>query len=421
MWRNGQSLVEVLIGIGLGALFIVGAMVLIAPALQINSKVNQVQIQAALANELVGNARTLARGNWQSFSSLATSSANTYYLVASTSPFTATSGRETVTINGLSFVRYFFVSDTYRDSSGYVTSTASGNTYDPSTRQITVSINLASTTTATTTFVFYVTRNANSVFDQTDWTGGGAQNGPYTTATSTFFASTNTLYTTAGSITVNPPVSSRISLMDSNVARVNSGSSAVGASFLASPASGTLVVAAMASWNQSISSFADNQGNSYSLAVATSVPSGANTLYLSMYYAQNVSSNGGLFNVTGTASGSSGGRTVVILNYRGTATSSALDQCNAKAGSVVSTTRTSGSVTVGTDNELYLGALSWPNQDNVSSTGSFAQVSMQNDGTNYQPISVVHKVVTATTTTATWKADNADVYVGLICTFKPAS
>ncbi|HVO28606.1 MAG TPA: prepilin-type N-terminal cleavage/methylation domain-containing protein, partial [Candidatus Paceibacterota bacterium] len=97
--RSGQSLVEVLVGIAIAAIFIIGAAAVVAPSLQENKQTSQLQMKAELADELMGNVRSWAGGNWNSVLSLATGTANPYYLNTNVSPFTpsATSTAGTTT------------------------------------------------------------------------------------------------------------------------------------------------------------------------------------------------------------------------------------------------------------------------------------------------------------------------------------
>jgi Tfp pilus assembly protein PilV len=141
--RNGQSLIEVLVALAIGVAFIVAAASIIAPALRVNTQAGTEQAVASLSQELSDNIRTWKSSGWANIAALATSSANTYYLNTSASPFTAVSGKESITVGSSTYQRYFYVSDVYRDTSGNVTSTTgncSGSSpcYDPSTKQITV-------------------------------------------------------------------------------------------------------------------------------------------------------------------------------------------------------------------------------------------------------------------------------------------
>ncbi len=86
---SGQSLIEILVGIAIGAIFIIGAAMAIAPSLQITKQVSQVQTKTELASELLGNVQAWAAGNWNNVLALATGTANTYHLNTATSPFTA--------------------------------------------------------------------------------------------------------------------------------------------------------------------------------------------------------------------------------------------------------------------------------------------------------------------------------------------
>ncbi len=165
---SGQSLIEVLVAIGIGVLFIVAAVSLIAPALKVNTTANSAQTAGALSKELGDNVRAWAGGSWNNVFSLATSSANQYYLNTLFSPFAAAQGTETITAGSSTYQRYFYVDDVYRDSNGNATSTASGNSYDPSTKKITIvsvpaTLGPAISSWPTTTPSSYATQSASAV------------------------------------------------------------------------------------------------------------------------------------------------------------------------------------------------------------------------------------------------------------------
>lgn len=182
----------------------IGAASIIVPVLQVNQQVGKVQAEGQLANQLVTNVRSWAAGNWASVLALSTGTANTYYLNTATSPFTAAGTSTTSTLNGITYTQYFYLTDVYRDSNGNVTSTASGQSYDPSTKQ--VSIVTTFPKGPTSTIVFYLTRNQSAALYQSDWSGGGGQQGPAKLASNVFATSTNVVTNVAGQIKLSPPV-----------------------------------------------------------------------------------------------------------------------------------------------------------------------------------------------------------------------
>jgi len=201
---HGQSLVEVLIAVAIGAILITAGISVIVPALRSNSQAAKVQTAASLGKELLDNIRVWSEGNWNNLLALATGTGNTYYLNASSSPFTASApgSVQSSVVSTTTYNRYFYLSDVYRDSAGNIVT--SGGTYDPSTKQVTVVYGwLGGTTNMMTT---YVTRSRNAVFIQNDWSGGAGQNGPATSTNSQFSTSSNIDYqTTTGALYVAIP------------------------------------------------------------------------------------------------------------------------------------------------------------------------------------------------------------------------
>jgi Tfp pilus assembly protein PilV len=213
--RNGQSLIEVLIGVGLGAAFVIAAAGIIAPSLQTNTDVTQVQIRAQLAEELMKNVQAWSAGNWDGVLSTATGTQHIFYLNTAISPFsivTATSTTSTESIaettsgGTIIYDRYFYLSDVYRDSNGNVTTTLSGNFYDPSTKLVTVVVTASSTEySGNTTVSGYITRNTDNLLNQSSWAGGSGQNSPVTVVTTTYAAYNNTAINASGTIQLAVP------------------------------------------------------------------------------------------------------------------------------------------------------------------------------------------------------------------------
>lgn len=198
---RGQTLVEVIIAIAIGTVLLVGGVSLLAPAVRINTQAGRVATASSLAKGLSDNVTAWAGGDWSGLTALATTSAHTYYLLTATSPFVATSGVESITVSSTTFTRYFYVDDIYRDTGGNATTTASGNTLDPSTKEITVAAGWAGGTT--TTIVAYLTRHGENAYSQSDWSGGSGTAGPVTVVGNTFTSESNIDYsTTPGAVTL---------------------------------------------------------------------------------------------------------------------------------------------------------------------------------------------------------------------------
>jgi type II secretory pathway pseudopilin PulG len=202
--RNGQSISEVLLAIAVGAIFMVAAVAVIVPALRENSQAGNVQEGATVAQALLDNARVWSESGWSNITSLATGTAYQYYLITSSSPYTATSGIQSLAIGTTTYTRYFYLSDAYRTSGGGLSSASTSNTYDPSTKQVTVVYNWTQGTTSTIST--YLTRNGDAVINQTDWSGGPGATSAATSVGSQFTSSTNIDYSTStGSIYVSIP------------------------------------------------------------------------------------------------------------------------------------------------------------------------------------------------------------------------
>lgn len=97
---RGQSLVELLVGIAIGVIFIAGAATIIAPSLNINKQTTIVQTKTELATELAGNIKAWAAGNWNNVLSLATGTGNSYYLSTATSSFVVVAATTTIINTG---------------------------------------------------------------------------------------------------------------------------------------------------------------------------------------------------------------------------------------------------------------------------------------------------------------------------------
>jgi type II secretory pathway pseudopilin PulG len=195
--QTGQSLVEILVALAVGIIFVLGVMIVMQSSLKMGKDSEKIQTSASLARELMDNVKVFSDSDWHNIYNLATTSANHYYLNITSSPFTASSGDETVVVGTTTYIRYFYVDDVYRDGSGKI---SDFGTFDPSTKKITVGVRW---TGSNDRFIStYLTRSKNNIFVQTDWTGGGGQTGPITSTNNQFDTSTSNIdfSTTTGSI-----------------------------------------------------------------------------------------------------------------------------------------------------------------------------------------------------------------------------
>ncbi|MCX7589643.1 MAG: hypothetical protein N2Z85_01740, partial [Patescibacteria group bacterium] len=180
-FNNGQSLVEVLIALSIGIIFVLGTIIAVQMSLKTGRDSEKIQTSAMLARELMDNVKIFADSGWYNVANLATTSINKYYINTST-PFTAISGIEIITIGTTTYNRYFYLDDVYRDGSGSIVN--SGGTFDPSTKKLTIVYKWVGGNDRFLTT--YITRSKNVILNQTDWSGGGGQTGPITSTNSMF-------------------------------------------------------------------------------------------------------------------------------------------------------------------------------------------------------------------------------------------
>lgn len=202
--QRGQSLVELVIGIALGVLFIAGAIGIVVLTLRIGSQNKISQTASELTHEFANQVPTIAAADWHSLYDLSPHGTSTqYHLVQSGGFLDVASGSETVTVNNQPYSRSFTVSDVYRDGDGAITD--SSGTIDPSTLAVTITTAwVQNGEAANVSFTQYIARNRSRVFNQTDWSAGGGASGAFTTPPAGFLSETNINYASiAGSIYID--------------------------------------------------------------------------------------------------------------------------------------------------------------------------------------------------------------------------
>ena len=172
----GQSLVELIVAVSLGAIFVLGVVTAISVTLRLSAQNKHFQTTAFLAQELLDNTTVVAEYDWRRIADLAPP-AVTYYLDTGVTPFAVVSNppEETIVINDTPYARRFMVEPVSRDSGGNIESVYNSANDDPSSKKVTVTVSWTGTQNVTMTK--FITRSRNQVALQSDWSGGGGQPG----------------------------------------------------------------------------------------------------------------------------------------------------------------------------------------------------------------------------------------------------
>jgi len=197
--RKGQALVELLIGVSIGALILGSSAGVIVSVVNSNSRVAKSRAATQLGQELIDDVRVLADKNWKSFYELSKGSTNHYYVATST-PLAAVLGDEVVTRNGVAYTRWFFVENVNRATSGDNIAT-SGGVIDPSTQKAVVRITWDNADGLT--FTQFMTRHKNFVFHQSDWSQGINSSGTLIKSGSLYASTTGVNASTTGQLKLN--------------------------------------------------------------------------------------------------------------------------------------------------------------------------------------------------------------------------
>ncbi len=187
---KAQSLLELLLSIGVGTILIGGSVLLMATSLRSYQSIKQRLTINSLSRQEAEVIISKAQDSWHSVYDL--TRATDYYATSTNNVWSFNSGKEESTINNVSYKRYFQVLDALRDDSGNIAT--SGNT-DPNTLKIKVVLEYGINYNSSSTLSFYLTRSANNqVLQQTDWSGGPGQTGPLPNSGNKFDTSTNINY-----------------------------------------------------------------------------------------------------------------------------------------------------------------------------------------------------------------------------------
>jgi hypothetical protein len=184
---QGQLLLEILIAVGVAAvvLSVVSQLVLVS----LNS--NKATVESTIAENLAQGefkaVGAIAFSKWQNLYNLTKATSSHYFATSTAGAWATSTGNETISINGLSFTRYFTISNVCRDDATRAIITTigvppctAGNSDDPSTQKITVTVSWSGGTIVRSD---HLTRWRNQTCVQTSWnsTGSGTTTCPTTT------------------------------------------------------------------------------------------------------------------------------------------------------------------------------------------------------------------------------------------------
>ncbi|MEK7641278.1 MAG: prepilin-type N-terminal cleavage/methylation domain-containing protein [Patescibacteria group bacterium] len=171
----GQSLIEILIGVAIGAILIGGAAATITLTLRSNVQNKNIQIASSFSQAMLDQVSVYADADWHNIDVLSgIVPGNPYHLIASGSGFERKDGSKSDATEGIVFSTSFKVESVNRNQEIDAIEGASSSTYeDPSTKKI-ISVTTWSENgqTADVTVNRYITRSRNLIFQQSDWDGG---------------------------------------------------------------------------------------------------------------------------------------------------------------------------------------------------------------------------------------------------------
>jgi hypothetical protein len=204
--QRGQSLIELVIGIGIGVLFITAAVGIITVSLRIDFQNKFAQTAAELNQQLIEQVGTYANADWHNIDTRPLSTA--LHLATTTQCFLAINvGSSTKVLDGNTYDTSFSLEATCRDSQDSFTDCSSG-TADPSTFKVIVATQWhQGDTLPELQLVHYLTRIRDRVWNQSDWSyGSSTWNGSPFDETNMykgwFRNATNTAWSVANELTI---------------------------------------------------------------------------------------------------------------------------------------------------------------------------------------------------------------------------
>jgi len=190
---GGQSLVEILIAVGISATLIGSVVSTYVVSLNSNANARLSAVATELAQETYDNVKAISEAEWNTI--YGATKGIPYYLSLGEQTFSLASGSEDVVANDVTYTRSFVVDDVSRSSGGDIVSV--GGIDDPSTQRVTVTVSWIGTGSARETKIGgYISRTRNISILLTNWDTGPGDEGPFVSQTTSYASSTNIDYIT---------------------------------------------------------------------------------------------------------------------------------------------------------------------------------------------------------------------------------
>ena len=188
-FKKGQSLIELLIALGVGTTIILATITVLSLILRIGQQDASFQSASFLGQQLSDNLESAAERDWRQIS-LAVEGAD-YRLATSTESgnLILQQGVANTLVDGISYSSFFHLNSVNRDANGNI---SPGGINDPSTKKAEIFISwLYRGETVTLTITKYIIRRNNRSIVQSDWSRGPTTPSDLTTSTTTsrFFQS----------------------------------------------------------------------------------------------------------------------------------------------------------------------------------------------------------------------------------------
>ncbi len=191
--KPGSLLLELLIVIGVVAIIVPIVAQIVVSSLNMNKWTVENKIALDLVDEEFKAVDSVSFEKWQNIFSKIKLSTTHYYAVKSGGTWALSLGDESLSVNSLGYTRYFTISNVCRDdTTGLVIISSStppcttGNSDDPSTQKITVTVSWQNGTISKD---YYLTRWRNKICNQTSWSGVGS--GPVSCSSSVYESATS--------------------------------------------------------------------------------------------------------------------------------------------------------------------------------------------------------------------------------------